>query len=99
MENAWKKERASMDSVINNIKFQFRVCLKPDTYNLHSSYFKIISIYMCLYNVWRLIVFAPFLIFILPLLLLLLLLLSFLPWHMNLSTADLRNYWTEFHET
>ena len=75
MENAWKKERASMDSVINNIKFQFRVCLKPDTYNLHSSYFKIISIYMCLYNVWRLLVFAPFLIFIL--LLLLLLLLSF----------------------
>ena len=25
--------------------------------------------------------------------------LSFFPWHMNLSTADLRNYWTEFHET
>ena len=25
------------------------------------------------------------------------LLLSFL-WHMNVSTADLRNYWTEFHE-
>ena len=25
--------------------------------------------------------------------------LSFIPWHMNLSTADLRNYWTEFHET
>jgi hypothetical protein len=22
-----------------------------------------------------------------------------LPWHMNLSTADLRNYWTGFHET
>jgi hypothetical protein len=21
------------------------------------------------------------------------------PWTMNLSTADLRNYWTEFHET
>ena len=49
MEIAWKKERTSMDSVINNIKFQCRVCLKPDTYNLHSSYFKIISIYMCLY--------------------------------------------------
>ena len=27
------------------------------------------------------------------------LLLSFFLWHMNLSTADLRNYWTEFHET
>jgi hypothetical protein len=27
------------------------------------------------------------------------LLLSFFSWHMNLSTADLRNYWTEFHET
>ena len=25
--------------------------------------------------------------------------LSFFPWTMNLSTADLRNYWTEFHET
>ena len=25
--------------------------------------------------------------------------LSFFLWHMNLSTADLRNYWTEFHET
>ena len=25
--------------------------------------------------------------------------LSFFPWIMNLSTADLRNYWTEFHET
>jgi hypothetical protein len=24
---------------------------------------------------------------------------SFFPWHMNLSTADLGNYWTEFHET
>ena len=24
---------------------------------------------------------------------------SFFPWTMNLSTADLRNYWTEFHET
>jgi hypothetical protein len=23
----------------------------------------------------------------------------FFLWHMNLSTADLRNYWTEFHET
>jgi hypothetical protein len=27
------------------------------------------------------------------------LLLSFFPWYMNLSMADLRNYWTEFHET
>jgi hypothetical protein len=26
-------------------------------------------------------------------------LLLFFPWTMNLSTADLRNYWTEFHET
>jgi hypothetical protein len=42
-------------------------------------------------NVWRLIVFAPFLIIIL--------FLSFFPWTMNLSTADLRNYWTEYHET
>ena len=23
----------------------------------------------------------------------------FFLWHMNLSMADLRNYWTEFHET
>ena len=23
----------------------------------------------------------------------------FFPWHMNLSTADLRNSWTEFHKT
>ena len=23
----------------------------------------------------------------------------FFPWTMNFSTADLRNYWTEFHET
>ena len=44
--------------------------------------------------------------FLLLLLLLLLLLFSFFSlnspfflWHMNLSTADLRNYWTEFHET
>jgi hypothetical protein len=29
----------------------------------------------------------------------LLLFLSFFPWTMNLSTADLRNCWTEFHET
>jgi hypothetical protein len=28
-----------------------------------------------------------------------LLFLSFFPWTMNLSTADLRKYWTEFHET
>ena len=27
------------------------------------------------------------------------LLLSFFLWHMNLSMTDLRNYWTEFHET
>ena len=45
-------------------------------------------------NVWRLIVFAPFLLssyyyYSSPLFL----------WHMNVSTADLRNYWTEFHET
>jgi hypothetical protein len=25
--------------------------------------------------------------------------LTFFLWHMNLSTANLRNYWTEFHET
>ena len=43
-------------------------------------------------NVWRLIVFAPFLIIII-------ILLSFFPCTMNLSTADLRNYRTEFHET
>ena len=73
-------------------------------------------------NIWRLIVFAPFLIikspkqslgdllFLLRFLLLFLLLLllfyyyyyysySFFPRSMNLSTADLRNYSTEFHET
>jgi hypothetical protein len=52
-------------------------------------------------NVWTLIVFAPFLIIIIIIIIILLFLplLSFLPWHMNLSMADLRNYWTEFHET
>ena len=45
-----------------------------------------------------------FLLLLLLLLLLFLLLLffsvlSFFPWTMNLSTADLRNYWTECHET
>ena len=45
------------------------------------------------------IVFAPFLIIIINIILLFLLfLLSFRgPW--TISTADLRNYWTEFHET
>ena len=41
----------------------------------------------------RLIVFAPFLIIII------IIILSFFPCTMNLSTADLRNYKTEFHET
>jgi hypothetical protein len=36
--------------------------------------------------------------FLLLLLLLLLFSFSFFPRTMNLSTADLRNYWTEFHE-
>jgi amino acid transporter len=36
---------------------------------------------------------------IILIIIIILLLLSFFPWHMNLSTADLRNYWTEFHET
>ena len=49
-------------------------------------------------NVWRLIVFAPFLIIII-IIIILFLFLSFFPWTMNLSTADLRNYWTQFHET
>ena len=40
---------------------------------------------------------SPFLIIII--IIILLLLISFFLWHMNLSTADLRNYWTEFHET
>ena len=48
-------------------------------------------------NVWRLIVFAPFLIIII-IILVLVLLLSY-PCTMNLSTADLGNYRTEFHET
>jgi hypothetical protein len=44
------------------------------------------------------------LLFLLRFFFLLLLLFSslyspFFLWHMNLSTADLRNYWTEFHET
>ena len=46
-------------------------------------------------NVWRLIVFALFLLIII----ILLLFLSFFLWTMNLSMADLRNCWTEFHET
>ena len=46
--------------------------------------------------VWRLIVFAPFL---LLLLIIIIILLSFFLCGMNVSTADLRNYWTEFHET
>ena len=44
-------------------------------------------------NVWRLIVFALFLIIII------ILLLSFFLRDMNVSAADLRNYWTEFHGT
>ena len=50
-------------------------------------------------NVWRLIVFAPFLIIIIIIIIILLHLFSFFPWHINLFTADLRNYWSEFHET
>jgi hypothetical protein len=37
--------------------------------------------------------------FAMAILVIIIILLSFFPWHMNLSTADLRNYWTEFHET
>ena len=33
------------------------------------------------------------------LVIIIILFLSFFPWTMKLSTADLRNYWTEFHET
>jgi hypothetical protein len=36
---------------------------------------------------------------ILVIIIIIVLFLSFFPWTMNLSTADLRNYWTEFHET
>jgi hypothetical protein len=36
---------------------------------------------------------------ILVIIILLAFFLSFFLWHMNLSTADLRNYWTEFYET
>ena len=46
-------------------------------------------------NVWRLIVFAPFLIIII--IIIIILLSFFMTW--TLSMADLRNYWTEFHET
>ena len=50
--------------------------------------------YLSLPNVvWRLIVFAPFLLIIIIIILLLFLC------DINVSTADLRNYWTEFHET
>jgi len=61
-------------------------------------------------NVWRFIVFAPFLLLLLLLLIIIIIIIIlflflflflsfFLSWTMNLSTADLRNYWTEFHET
>ena len=45
-------------------------------------------------NVWRLIVFAPFLIYYYYYYY-----YSFFPCNMNVSVADLRIYWTEFHET
>ena len=37
--------------------------------------------------------------FAMPILVIIIILLSFFPWHMNLSTTDLRNYCTEFPET
>ena len=37
--------------------------------------------------------------FAMAILVIIIILLSFFPWLMNLSMADLRNYWTEFHET
>ena len=72
-------------------------------YNEYPFYLYQVSRFVCLFlslpnNVWRLIVFAPFFLIIFiyyyyyyysP----------FFLWHMNLSMADLRNYWTEFHET
>jgi hypothetical protein len=36
---------------------------------------------------------------ILVIIIILLFLLSFFPWTMKLSMEDIRNYWTEFHET
>jgi hypothetical protein len=36
---------------------------------------------------------------ILVIITILLFLLSFFPWTMQLSMEDIRNYWTEFHET
>ena len=48
-------------------------------------------------NVWRLIVFAPFLIIII--FYYYYYSSSFFPLDMNMSTTDFRNYWTEFHET
>ena len=50
-------------------------------------------------NVWRLIVFALFLTIIKSPKQSYYYSYSFFPRSMNLSTADFRNYWTEFHET
>jgi hypothetical protein len=50
-------------------------------------------------NVWRLIVFAPFLIIFIYYYYYYYYYSPFFLWNMNLSMADLRNYWTQFHET
>ena len=54
--------------------------------------------------VWRLIVFAPFLSIIIIItlciiIIIIIIFLSFFLCNMNVFTADLRNYWIEFHET
>ena len=67
-------------------------CIYFITYLCNMYYSCIYSLHLLLSlpnNVWRLIVFAPFYYYYS---------FFFFPWTMNLSTADLRNYWTEFHE-
>ena len=69
----------------NPINFLFRVQISPRP---------------CIMDVWRLIVFAPFFIIIFLFFFYYYSYSSpFFPRTMNLSTADLRNYRTEFHET
>ena len=105
--NCWTAVYGEIKFKILSVERYHTVCVVSN--NWHSMWYFIKSLYIAKEtrwcediklllslpnNVWRLIVFAPFLIITC----IIILLLSFFPWHMNLSTADLRNYWTEFHE-
>jgi hypothetical protein len=104
----WFDGKMQIQLTFDHSQFYFLLSfweIKGISYNLWTSLLSLPN------NVWRLIVFAPFLIIIKSPKQLLetycfcsvsyyyYYSLSFFPWTMNLSTADLRNYWTEFHET